>query len=236
MSEHFWNRCRLQNISFLLVRHGEPERDEKGEKHSLTQHGRTQVQKTMSLFLDEDVAYSPAHILYHEKARSIETAQIIADTLQTDTLCEKMDMLSNTHAAARAIFRKWYLAPFAFLLGIWLMKIKSTLPEHGSTLALLREKSGLLSKIMDIFIDFYEVITLSDAQKHIESYQKRYATLQRLVVFSGSEGSLQIIGRGICKKAFPENNSFIAEIDSLVLNHGEAILITEDDVKIIQNT
>ena len=79
-------------MKLYLVQHGEATTEKENPERPLTERGRSDVLKVAKFLKAEDVEID--HIWHSTKTRAIETAKIIADTLNIEELCEKREGLT----------------------------------------------------------------------------------------------------------------------------------------------
>ena len=79
-------------MKLLLVQHGEAKSEKEDPKRPLTDRGRAEVHK-VAQFL-EKAGVEIDQLWHSSKARAKETAQIIADTLKVEELCEETEGLT----------------------------------------------------------------------------------------------------------------------------------------------
>jgi hypothetical protein len=212
-------------IGFL--RHGEPIMNEQGEKGGLSDNGVVQVQMRAKEFrLAHQLANLPTLILEHGKPRARESAMLFAHSAHLDVRHEELGLLSNSKAAKQILLRRWYLLIFFVVLFPWLMKVKARLPKRARSINDARFAAGRLWWLINAVMTCYEEEATKDAWALVEHYKNAFGDYPRVLIFVGSEVSLQVVCRGIWKQLPGRDQAQLRTIESATLQHAEMMEVS----------
>ncbi len=222
-----------QGCVVFFIRHGKPIIDHNG-KEGLSPDGIMQVQKQATYIRESyDTRKKGALVFHAGNERTEETAHFLVDFSGLTAEFRKLKMLSNKHAAWRALLTnlKWarrFLSTYR-----WLIKVRSSLPPHDRSINdVMRVVGPERQDVMRELMLTYATALFRQAEPMIRAYISQHNTAPQFIVFCASEVSAQVGFREIFRAVWPEHSRAIEQIEQMPLHHAGTLIISQTNYEL----